>query len=202
MGMDVTGRNPITRSEEPAAIDWATATEAEKLEYNKVRNDWYTANPGVYFMANLWSWRPIVEIIYHANKTYNLGIDQKVLIGLHENSGYGLKTQEECNALADAMTKVIESEFKDWEAVGANYGMYTRKAVTQDGSIIEQTIYPDDKSKEDGEKIAAYLGDKLFIKDGEFVVDDVVYQTSHATWMPHITEWITFLRECGGFRVF
>ena len=202
MGMDVTGRDPVIRSEEPVLIDWKNATETEKLAYNKEKNEWYTTNPGVYFRANLWSWRPLAEIIKKTNEIYDLGIDEQILTGIHENSGYGLKTQEECTALADAMTKFIESEFKDWECVGANYGMFTRKEITEDGSIIEQTIFSDDKLKEVEEKIAIHLGDKLFIKDGKFEVDDIIYKTAHATWMAHITEWITFLRECGGFRVF
>ena len=40
MGVDISGRNPIIRSEQPESPDWNTATKEEKDSYFEEMNKW------------------------------------------------------------------------------------------------------------------------------------------------------------------
>jgi hypothetical protein len=74
MGVDISGRNPITRSPKPT-INWETATDEQKEQYWKDNGAWEKENPGDYFRANWWSWRPIAMVIDIVNDAKDLGID-------------------------------------------------------------------------------------------------------------------------------
>ena len=63
-------------------------------------------NPGEYFRANIWSWRPIHMFCETVIQHNGLSIDTD---GWGENSGYGIETQEECDVLADAFNPILES---------------------------------------------------------------------------------------------
>jgi hypothetical protein len=111
MGMDVFGISPVIKrgSSKP---EWPgfTATEDEKETYFEATQQYEDDNPGVYFRANVWSWRPILDRIYQANDRFNLQIDKETLDLMGSNDGAGLDTQEDCNALADALETVLSSE--------------------------------------------------------------------------------------------
>jgi hypothetical protein len=62
---------------------------------------------GNYFRASCWSWRPIHQLVDELNDKYNLALE---LPYWGSNDGAGLHTQEQCNALADA----IEWHIVDW----------------------------------------------------------------------------------------
>lgn len=197
MGMDVSGKDPIIRTPEPKEIDWQNATKEEKKAHNELRQKWYDENPGVYFRANIWSWRPIWAIMAEVNRIHDLGIANNIMTGMQENSGYGLKNQEECNKLANAIESYVKSEFKDWDVIGLNTGIYQAVSVDKDGFISERFI-----TDEKGKAISEKLGNAIFIQEGQIELDGVDYTTSHSVYVEHVTEWIKFLRECGGFRVF
>tara|TARA_R110002020_G_scaffold433259_2_gene643362 strand:- start:21 stop:548 length:528 start_codon:yes stop_codon:yes gene_type:complete len=112
MGMDVYGRNPVIKehSVKPVRPDWTTATAAEKSVYFEAAQQYETENPGVYFRANCWSWRPIHDRVYQADREYDLCIDEKTLELMGENSGAGLDNQEDCDRLAEALENVLERE--------------------------------------------------------------------------------------------
>ena len=57
---------------------------------------------GNYFRANIWSWRPILDLIRQVNKRQKLNLN---LDGWGCNDGNGLHTQAECDALASALEK-------------------------------------------------------------------------------------------------
>jgi len=111
MGMDVFGVEPVIKrgSTKP---EWPgfSATEDEKEIYFEATRQYEDDNPGVYFRANVWSWRPILDRIYQANDQFNLQIDEETLSLMGSNDGAGLETQEDCNALADALETVLSSE--------------------------------------------------------------------------------------------
>ena len=103
MGVDISGRNPIVRSPKPE-INWETATEEQKSIYFKESDAWETENPGDYFRANWWSWRPIVMLIDMVNEQKDLGIDMNYY---GSNDGAGLEDQDSCNDLADALQEIL-----------------------------------------------------------------------------------------------
>ena len=112
MGMDVYGINPVIQrhSVKPDTPNWTTATVAEKSVYFEAAQQYEAENPGVYFRANCWSWRPILDRIYQANDEYDLCINEDTLVYMGENSGAGLDSQEDCDLLAEALENVLERE--------------------------------------------------------------------------------------------
>ena len=74
MGMDVYGLNPTENSPEPEAVakwivnGWVDWKEMEKVkgakeEYFIALEKWKEQNPGDYFRANVWWWRPLWECV-------------------------------------------------------------------------------------------------------------------------------------------
>ena len=198
MGMDITGKNPVTRGEAPKEIDWFNSSQEEKDAYMNAKHEFENNNPGVYFRANLWSWRPIAEIIEYCNNVMGLNLPETFLAGMHYNSGAGLDTQAECHKLADAIDSMIDSKFDGWEYIGTNYKLYARKVVDPEGKIFEENLY---NNPELVQELEQHLGDDMFIKDGVFEYKGIEYNTAHATSLSHLREFVTFLRECGGFEI-
>ena len=60
--MDIYGLNP-TLTEKRPEIEYEGSTEEERKIYWNKLEAWEEANPGYYFRANVWSWRPINKII-------------------------------------------------------------------------------------------------------------------------------------------
>jgi len=198
MGMDITGKNPKYKGEKPADIDWWNSTQEEKDAYMNAKNQFETENPGVYFRANLWSWRPIAEIINYCNDVMGLNLSETFLHGMHFNSGAGLDTQEECDKLADAIDAMIIGKFDSWKYIGVNYKMYARKVVDPEGKIFEENLY---NNPELIQELEQHLGDDIFVKDGVFEYKGIEYNTAHATNIEHLEDFVAFLRECGGFEI-
>ena len=198
MGMDITGRNPKLKSERPVDIDWFNSTQEEKDAYMNAKHDFENNNPGVYFRANLWSWRPIAEVINYCNNIMGLNLPETFLGGMHYNSGAGLETQEECDKLADAIDAIIIGKFDGWEYIGVNYKLYARKVVNSEGKIFEENLY---NNPELVQELEQHLGEDIFVKDGVFEYKDIEYNTAHATGLDHLEDFVAFLRECGGFEI-
>lgn len=193
--MDIYGLKPILRSKEPK-IEWITATEQERHAYIADKDKFEEENPGFYFRANIWSWRPIAEIILAVNELYHLNFDEQFIKEIHYNSGAGLKTQEECNRLADFMETYIEANFSDWKTIGLNVDWFSKKVVGPKGAIHLQTI-----KGEEEVKVSVFASDKVFIEDGELEMDGFMYYVSHTCSMEHLRDFLKFLRECGGFEI-
>jgi len=65
MGFDLHGENPTVKegTVKPKEINWDTATQEEKEKYWEAQDDFREANPGDYFRANVWGWRPIWNFV-------------------------------------------------------------------------------------------------------------------------------------------
>jgi hypothetical protein len=187
MGMDIYGLNPKLTEERPE-IDWETSTEEERDLYWKKLNSWEEANPGYYFRANLWSWRPLNKIINLVNLTHNLNLDVE---GFGSNSGDGLKTQEECSLLADAIEEYLENNqnLNDSQVIYVNLGMW----VANDNSF---SIKKQQETKLNRDyPIGSVLYSSIITDEGNLV------KPAWSTDIEHIKEFINFLRHCGGFEI-
>lgn len=189
MGVDISGRNPVTRSKKPE-ISWETATEKEKGKYFKLIDTWRSENPGSYFRANWWSWRPLVVLIDMANLQYDLGID---MVNYGSNSGSGLKTQEECNQLADALEKIIGDNHK-LSAEDDMIYLVTDSWVDLQGRFIDHETAK--KFTEDCNTHYTHILYNSYIAE-----DGTVAQPAHGTSVWKMRAFIGFLRECGGFEI-
>ena len=188
MGVDISGMNPIIRSPKPAYPNWNTATQEEKDTYFEVSNKWEKENPGDYFRSNWWGWRPIVMLVEFANEDNELGFD---LSNWGSNDGAGLDNQEDCNKLADALEESIttQTELEDEvDTIYLNLGSWT----SMEGKFL-------------GEEINEQLNEQYpygTILYGGVVMDDgTIAQPSHSAPLRHVKNFISFLRECGGFEI-
>ena len=65
--------------------------------------------------------------------------------------------------------------------------------------LFEENLY---NSPEVVQELEQHLFDKgIFVKDGEFEYNNINYTVAHATELSHLREFVTFLRECGGFEI-
>jgi len=185
MGMDVYGLNPVILGVKPE-IDWANSTEEEREQYNKDLDNWENNNPGFYFRANLWSWRPIHLVINSVITMKELDYDTS-LFG--ENSGGGFKTQEECDNIADGIDEIInELEIKDKDTLYLNLGMW----ISWDGKFE----IPDDIQEElNAETKKDFVSGPIVASNGQLVVP------AHSVDIDHLKEFVNFLRHCGGFEI-
>jgi len=189
MGVDIYGRNPQISSERPE-INYATASEADKKAYWEILDEWEEDNPGYYFRANWWSWRPIHMIADMAIKVADLPLNTD---GWGENGGDGLETQEDCNLLADAMELFITLNTKEMKEDDDRIYICLDSWVTQEGKFIDQ--------EEEDKLNKAYPRGTIMYNS---VVDENgrLVQSAHSSSLSHIKEFITFLRNCGGFQIF
>jgi len=188
MGVDISGMNPIIRSPKHDYPNWNEMTQAEKDAWFEMDEKWHKENPGDYFRSNWWGWRPIVMLVEFANDDYELGFD---LTNWGSNDGAGLDNQEDCNKLADALETIIttQTELEDEvDTIYLNLGMWT----SMEGKFLEEEI------EEQLNEQYPY-GSILY---GSVVMDDgTIAQPSHSAPLRHVKNFISFLRECGGFEI-
>lgn len=188
MGVDISGINPNLKSPKPEQPDWDTATDVERSSYWEALSEWQQENPGYYFRASWWTWRPIVNLIDYASNLYNLGIETK---SMHYNDGKGIETQEGCDRLADALENVLDSDERLSEE-GAVIYLCLGSWCTIDGQFLSNGI--DEKLLKD-HPIGTLLFTPVVMQDGTMAV------SSHSCEVEYVKEFIKFLRQCGGFQV-
>lgn len=189
MGVDISGKNPIIRSEKPefpSSEVWNKMSDKAKDEFFRLDREFHENNPGDYFRSNWWGWRPIVMLSEMVNEFRDLGLDLSLW---GSNDGAGLDTQEECNKLADALEEIGKEffEVEDVEELQLCMGSWT----TLDGKFI-----PSDKTEELNEQWYGQLLTSPLVMD-----DGTIVQSSHSVNKPHLQRFIAFLRECGGFEI-
>jgi|TARA_R110002020_G_scaffold137687_3_gene307100 hypothetical protein len=195
MGMDISGINPQTTGTEPVfPSNWDELSDKAKAFYLEIKDNWDEANPGVYFRANIWSWRPIHLAIVQANISLELGIDDDTIEGMGHNSGDGLKTQKECNALAHALEILADGMDEDKVTeFGFAFGYWNYR----DGAMIvsEEDTEVLNKKYPYGKCITEM---PLKLATGKTTKD---VWPAHVTQVKHLREFIEFLRHCGGFEI-
>jgi hypothetical protein len=188
MGMDIFGIAPVKVGEMPN-INYEESTKEERDQYHAEMNAWEEINPGYYFRANVWSWRPINAIIDVVNLRFELGIDTS---NFGDNSGGGVEDPEKCIQLADCMDKYLKSnaQFNTSETMYLNLGLW----VADDNTFtitdeLEQKLnrqYP----------VGSILYSSVIANNGQLV------KPAWATSVEHVKGFVKFLRNCNGFEIF
>lgn len=152
--------------------------------------DIYGKNEPAYFRANLWGWRPIHGISAMAIDKYNLELSTN---GWGNNDGCGLETDEECNTLATAITRMITESDElfsgDDDVIYLCLGMW----CTNSGEFV-----PDEEVEELNNK---YTKGSI-IKSPIVTSKGTLVYPSHSTSIERVKEWVNFLETCGGFQIF
>ena len=146
---------------------------------------------GDYFCSNWWGWRPIVVISETAMLNSKLDYDTSYW---GSNDGKGLRTQKQCDKLADAIELLISNNYNEYLAedddriyivMGSWCEAGTGKFI---GSEREHVL---NQQFEYGDILYA----PVVAEDGTMV------ESSYSTSLGRLKEWITFLRNCGGFKI-
>jgi hypothetical protein len=187
MGVDISGRSPINRGTKPT-INWDTATEEEKDKYFELNDAWQEKNPGSYFRASWWSWRPIVMLVDHVAHQEGLEIDT---VSWSYNDGAGLESQEDCDALADALQRLLDANNNLTEEDDRIY-LVMGSWCNLNGQFVSES----ELENVDLPPVGSIMYSSFITADG------TVLQSSHSTSRKHLQQFINFLRECGGFQIF
>ena len=189
MGMDINGLNPKLKGVTPEFPDnYERLSDEEQRSYWDERDHFLRENPGVYFRSNLWGWRPIAQLCMIAIENSGLNFED---VNWQYNDGDGLKTQEDCDLLANALEYIIKEEDnlqEDQDLIYLVSGIWDRinggrvnEKITEELNAIYHT--------------GSILYTSIVGNDGE------VYQPSHSTSLSRIKSFIAFLRGCGGFEI-
>ena len=188
MGVDISGMNPIHRSPKPEYPDWNSSTQSEKDAFWDIMNNWEKENPGDYFRSNWWGWRPIVMLCEYASEENELNID---FSNWGSNDGAGLDNQKDCNRLADALEEIIHTS--------------TQMEEPSDVIYLNLGSWTDMNGRFLGEEINEQLNEQYEVGEilyGSVVMEDgTIVQPSHSAPLRHVQNFISFLRECGGFEI-
>jgi hypothetical protein len=144
---------------------------------------------GEYFRANVWAWRPIHYLCTYVMTTKGFKTNTE---GWGHNDGYGLRTHAQCVKLATALEELIttDDELKNHETIYLNGGGMW---VTEGGQFVS------DKYKtEIGKKRPA----NAIIFDGLTMADGTKVYPAYSTRVEWVKEWIGFLLNCGGFKIY
>ena len=189
MGVDISGINPQIVGERPKTPDWDAVTEHERSQYFNSMDLFYSNNPGVYFRSNWWAWRPIHAIADLAIELKNLRFST-ILWG--ENSGGGLRTQKECNQLADAIEEFMALNNANMHDEDDVFYLCLGSWVGAGGAFLPDEV-TDNLNKDYPIGCIRYQG--VVMPDGQLAFP------SHSAPLYHITNFVTFLRNCGGFEI-
>jgi hypothetical protein len=103
------------------------------------------------------------------------------------SSGFGIDNQKDCDLLADEIDIFIEKKFKN-----DNFYVNLGKWVNIDGKFVSaETTEKLNKEYRHG----FVLFSPLVTPDGELVVP------IHKTTITELKEFVKFLRNCGGFKI-
>lgn len=187
MGVDIYGRKEVWLGTKPE-IDFNEEHSKEaKDEFFRLLEEFETNNPGYYFRSNWWGWRPILMLSELAAVNEGLDIDFEYW---GSNDGRGLETQEECNALADAIELLMKTDggfVEDFDTLYVNMDSWTNSQ----GQFVEQSIQ-DELNKTLPPGRIAFTG---------IVHEEGIFYPSHSADKRHIDNFISFLRDCNGFSI-
>jgi hypothetical protein len=152
-----------------------------------------TTNEGDYFSSNWWGWRPINTICELAAYNSKLKIDFSYW---GSNDGKGLRTQKQCDKLADAIELLISEnpQYNDnlsddddriYIAMGSWCEAGTGKFIGSEKEHVLNQEY----------EYGTLLFRPVVTPDGSLV------ESSHSTSLGRIKQFVTFLRGCGGFEI-
>jgi hypothetical protein len=230
MGMDIYGVKPfplkgketqgkaaeeaLNKLRERIGESFGDLQEEQKKAVLEIENIVRKYNPGEYFRANIWAWRPIHMLCETIISENELDIPT---YGWEENSGYGIETQDKCDMLAKEIdvfldqldTSMLIHPTKETE----DLRLYINMMVLRDDYTKPFGIcYPDGKfiAAKDWNTVIAnnykkYLKGKVIthnLEPLEFKVKDKTVRSSYSVSYDHIKEFSMFLKHCGGFTIY
>ena len=146
---------------------------------------------GDYFCSNWWGWRPILAISESAMLSSKLDYDTSYW---GSNDGKGLRTQKQCDKLADAIELLISNNYNEYltEDDDRIYIVMGSWCEAGTGRFIPSK---DSLSLNEQYEYGDILYAPVVAENG------VMVESSYSTSLGRLKQWITFLRSCGGFKI-
>jgi len=192
MGVDIYGRKPKISMERLGQMEYQSLTDDEKREYLNKVEECEEKSPGNCFRSNWWAWRPILYLCGLANFEFSLKMDMS---SWGFNFGKGLRTQKQCDRLADALELMLNDDFyKEFMADDSNV-IY----IVTGSWIVTSTLasFEDEEADLNEQyEFGTILWAPVLTKKG------VLVETTYSCSLEHFKNWINFLRACGGFKIF
>jgi hypothetical protein len=206
MGYDLYGMNPQSNTKEPEIIqqfnddngwtEWDKMTEDDKEKYFKAKDEYQTENPGEYFRANVWFWRPIWNFVCASCDDF---LSDNDIDAGGSNSGDRI-CKTKANRIASRLRKLDkQGVIQKWE---------------------DEMLIPYNEAKEHNKIIDKEMNvfqDKMRIKYGSDIVpsnydvhdkvtwDNIYHKRSWASSYPPsrkaIVEFGIFCGQSGGFEI-
>jgi len=139
----------------------------------------------------IYGWRPIVAISEAAMISSKLDYDTSYW---GSNDGKGLRTQKQCDKLADAIELLISNNYNEYLAEDDDRIYIVMGSWCEAGTgrfIGSEREHVLNQQFEYGDILYA----PIVAEDGTMV------ESSYSTSLGRLKEWITFLRNCGGFKI-
>jgi len=198
MGFDLYGMNPKIKkgSVKPPALDWKKSTEKERKNYFKISNKWEADNVGVYFRNNVWWWRPLADLV----EKLCFFLDDKQKEHLHDNGGYEYD-EATAHKIADTLEAFVKSSVAKRTQIEHKKQMKKAEAHNKKVQVKLDALKMDAIAATGNKNIAP----RDYPKDLNDKWDSIYCEYDHTSSYPftlkNVKEFITFLRECGGFTV-
>ena len=206
MGYDVYGLNPKQNEVEPVILskfydkdgfnDWSKMNEDDKKLYFKAQGEHQDINPGEYFRANVWFWRPIWNFVCGACSDF---LSDKDMDAGCSNSGDRISKTKALRIASRLRSLHKQGMIKTWE---------------------DEMIITFNEAKKNNEKVREKLNvfqDKMNLKYGDNTPPKDYNKTDHETWnniyaeenwsahyppsMKGIIQFGQFCNESGGFEI-
>ena len=204
MGVDIYGRKPTLKHEEPKRPEnWTELSEEEQQPFYDKMDEFLNNNPGALFSNNWWNWRPLHMLLKHFVKEENINVTEEE-IDLEHNDGKGIEDGEVCKKLAKSFNSFAKMmEEKGHKRVFLNTGYWEYQSLNSHGIMQSTTIYddPSDWEKKALIDLNIKLAGELFFYEKPSY-ENVEFNSTHSTTIDNIKNFAVFLENCGGFRVY
>ena len=206
MGYDVYGLNPKQNTEEPAILskfhnkngfnDWQEMNDDDKRQYFDAQDVYRTQNPGEYYRANVWYWRPVWTFVCGACEDFLSNNDMEAG---YSNSGdrisktkslriasrlRSLHKQGIIKTWEDEMLKPFKKAQKHNEKIRKKMNTFQKKMKKKHGDDIIPMNYPKDDQKK-----------------WEEIHNQEDWAGSYPPSMEAILQFERFCHESGGFEI-
>jgi len=198
MGFDLHGVNPKIKkgSVKPPAIDWDKCTKGERDKYFKISNKWEADNVGIYFRNNVWWWRPLADLV--EKLCFFLSDKQKK--HLHDNGGHEYD-EATAHKIADTLDAFVKSSVAKRTEINHKKEMKKADAHNKKVQVKLDALKMDAIARTSNKDIAPCDYPKDLKDKWDSIYREHDYTSSYPFTLKNVKEFISFLRQCGGFTV-
>ena len=206
MGYDVYGLNPKQNEVPPAVLskfydengwnNWDAMTEKDRTAYFAAQNEHQDLNPGEYFRANVWFWRPIWTFVCGACSDF---LSDKDMDAGCSNSGDRISKTKSLRIASRLRSLHKQGIIKTWED---EMLIPFEKAKKHNEKVRkEMDTFQKKMKKKHGDNIAPQGYPKDDYKKWESIHDKEDWTASYPPSMKAILEFERFCNESGGFEI-